>query len=109
MYQPYVHTYGIQYNKLVTKLLTFLKFNRKKEDYLPAIIHSNGTQLWYMNGQLHRNNDLPAVICSDGTRFWYINGKKHRDNDLPAVIYPYGYQHWSECTDQHKILFRMKF
>jgi hypothetical protein len=53
---------------------------------MPAIIYSNGTQLWYKNGKRHRDNDMPAVIYSNGTQEWYKNGKLHRDNDMPAII-----------------------
>ena len=31
-------------------------------------------EYWYLNGKWHRE-DGPAVIYSDGTQAWYINGK----------------------------------
>ena len=34
-----------------------------------------GSQYWYKNGKLHRDNDLPAVIYLDGTQCWYKNGE----------------------------------
>jgi hypothetical protein len=46
------------------------------------------------NGKQHRDNDLPAVIYSSGSQFWFKNGKKHRDNDLPSIIYANGDQYW---------------
>ena len=36
-------------------------------------VDSNGTQFWFNNGKLHRE-DGPAIIFPDGTQFWYING-----------------------------------
>ena len=39
------------------------------------------------DGKRHRDNDLPAVIDSNGAQIWYRNGLRHRDNDLPAVIH----------------------
>jgi hypothetical protein len=30
---------------------------------------------------------MPAEIYSDGTQYWYKNGEIHRDNDMPAIIY----------------------
>jgi hypothetical protein len=55
----------------------------------------NGDQFWCKNGNIkHRDNDLPAVIYSDGTQEWYKNGKRHRDNDLPAAIFRSEYQYW---------------
>ena len=60
-----------------------------RDNDLPAVIRSDGTQYWYKNGRLHRDCDLPASIYSDGThetQRWYNNGKCHRDGDLPAII-----------------------
>ncbi len=42
----------------------------------------------------HRDNDLPAIISSTGTQWWFQYGKKHRDNDLPAIIRTDGKQAW---------------
>ncbi len=47
-----------------------------RDNDLPAVILSNGTQKWFQNGKVHRDNDLPAIIWSDGTQEWYQNGKK---------------------------------
>jgi hypothetical protein len=57
-----------------------------------VIYRFNGTQHWYQNGQLHRENN-PAIICSNGIQFWYQNGKRHRE-DGPAVIYACGTKNW---------------
>ena len=54
--------------------------------------YPNGTQFWYLDGNLHRE-DGPAVIYPDGIQRWYLNGKLHRE-DGPAVIYPDGYKEW---------------
>ena len=51
-----------------------------------------GTQFWYINCKLHRE-DGPAAIWEGGIGEWYINGKHHRENG-PAVIYPDGSQYW---------------
>jgi hypothetical protein len=53
---------------------------------------------------MHRENDLPAIIRSDGTQYWCKIGLIHRNNDLPAVIdfmgnkfwFKYGNQYWLE-------------
>jgi len=58
----------------------------------PAIIHPDGTQVWYKNGIWHRE-DGPAVIYPDGTQFWYRYGECHRE-DGPAVIYADGSREW---------------
>ena len=38
-------------------------------------IYSNGSQLWFQNGKIHRL-DGPAVIYADGTQRWYLNGEE---------------------------------
>ena len=59
----------------------------------PAVIWSDGTQFWCINGKLHRT-DGPAIIYSTSWMEWYINGKLHR-TDGPAFIQPNGYpEYW---------------
>jgi hypothetical protein len=38
-------------------------------------VDSNGTQRWYLNGQLHRE-DGPAVILCDGTQRWFWKNRR---------------------------------
>jgi len=54
------------------------------------------------NDQLHRDNDLPAIINSDGTEKWYQNDQLHRDNDSPAIIYGSGSQSWYQNDKLHR-------
>jgi len=56
------------------------------------VIDEYGTQRWYKNGKIHRE-DGPAVIYASGSQEWRINGKLHR-TDGPAVIYADGFQAW---------------
>ena len=58
------------------------------------IVSPNGTKTWRHNeeGYFHRELD-PAVILSDGTHMWYLNGKKHRE-DGPAIIWSSGTEEW---------------
>jgi hypothetical protein len=55
----------------------------------PAIIYENGTEEWWVNGFLHRE-DGPAIrYASEGDYFeggeeWYLNGLMHR-TDGPAL------------------------
>ena len=42
-------------------------------------IYSDGSQYWYLNGQLHRE-DGPAEIYSDGYQRWWVNGELQVDN-----------------------------
>jgi hypothetical protein len=53
---------------------------------------SDGTQYWYKDGNLHRE-DGPAVINPNGYQAWFKDGERHRE-DGPAVIYPYGTRKW---------------
>ena len=36
-------------------------------------VHSSGDRLWYLNGELHRE-DGPAVEYADGDKWWFLNG-----------------------------------
>ncbi|MYM40148.1 hypothetical protein [Duganella qianjiadongensis] len=58
----------------------------------PAIIWSDGSYEWYLNGLKHRT-DGPAVERSDGTKFWYLNNKLHRE-DGPAIVWADGHRYW---------------
>ncbi len=40
---------------------------------------------WFVDGQLHRNNDMPAIEKPTKC-VWYKHGKKHRSTGAPAVI-----------------------
>jgi hypothetical protein len=51
----------------------------------------DGTERWYLNGELHRRNG-PAVI-KPGYEHWYLHGKRHR-KDGPAIIWKTGYCRW---------------
>ena len=64
-----------------------------RDNDLPAIINQNGSQYWYKNDLLHRDNG-PAIILANGDQYWYQNGNYHRDNDLPAIIELNGHQLW---------------
>ena len=58
----------------------------------PAEIYADGSQVWWLNRQLHRT-DGPAEIYADGSQRWWLNGQRHR-TDGPAVIYADGSQVW---------------
>ena len=65
----------------------------KKLAEKPTEIDSYKNKIWKNNkGQYHRE-DSPAVIWSDGTKHWYLNGKRHRE-DGPAIEYSNGYKEW---------------
>ena len=64
---------------------------RHRED-APAVILTDGSEVWYLNGKRHRE-DGPAMICSSGTKLWFQNDKKHR-TDGPAVIWADGTEEW---------------
>jgi len=40
---------------------------------------TDGTQIWYLNGLLHRE-DGPAFIGADGSQEWWLNGKIYTFN-----------------------------
>ena len=82
----------------ITKDGTQMWFNENKEFHRkdgPAVVYTNGEQLWYQNNKPHRE-DGPAVIYSNGTQYWYKNGKLHRE-DGPAMVLSNGEKHY--CLD----------
>ena len=60
----------------------------------PAVVYSNGTQEWWVNGQRHRDNGLPAIVRADGHQEWWVNDLRHREGGLPAVIWAGGRREW---------------
>jgi hypothetical protein len=57
-----------------------------------CVIEDDGTQAWWLNGRLHRE-DGPAEIFPNGTQAWCIHGNKHR-TDGPALIWADGRKTW---------------
>ena len=49
----------------------------------PANTWMDGTELWYFNGQLHRDGGLPAIIYPDGRREFYVDGVRIGGEPLP--------------------------
>lgn len=86
------------------------------------IISPNGTQEWWLNGKLHRE-DSPAIIYPDGTEEWRLNGKYHRE-DGPAFVDADGSKEWwlenkaytfgdwcllIDRTDEEKAILKLKY
>lgn len=57
-------------------------------------ITNNGSEKWYKNDKLHRDNDKPTFISCYGVQYWHQYGKLHRDNDNPAIVHPDGEKRW---------------
>ena len=55
-------------------------------------VHSDGTKVWYQNGNYHRE-DGPAFEGADGTKYWFLNDLLHRE-DGPAIEYADGTKKW---------------
>ena len=50
------------------------------------MIYITGSQEWYKNGQLHRDNNFPAKIpanSDDKSLEWYVDGECTGDTDNP--------------------------
>jgi hypothetical protein len=54
------------------------------------------------NWDVHREGDRPAIIWSDGTEIYYKRGKKHRENG-PAAIFLDGHEEWYFEGKFHRI------
>jgi hypothetical protein len=65
-----------------------------RDDDLPASVLSTGEREWYRYGAQHRDHDLPAVVHPDGTSIYIVDGKLHRGGGQPAVVYPSGHTEW---------------
>ena len=46
-------------------------------------VHEDGTQEWFLNGKLHRE-DGPAIIAG-GYQVWFLDGKKVTEVDVKIV------------------------
>lgn len=51
----------------------------------PARIKPNGSEIYYVDNEIHRYGDNPAVVNSNGYRAYYEFDQRHRING-PAVI-----------------------
>lgn len=81
--------------------LWYLNGELHRDGDLPALIDTN-KQVWHKHGKIHREGDLPAVIYADNVQqVWYKNDKIHRDGDLPAVIY-FNRQIWYKKDKIHR-------
>jgi len=87
---------------------------------LPAVISADGTQYWYNNMMIHRDDIIeinghkqymPAVIYTNGDRKWYWKNNIHRNDTvlidgfpqtLPAIIEINGTQKWYKHGKIHR-------
>jgi hypothetical protein len=67
------------------KVIWRLKDKVIHRDFGPAIINTDGFELWVKNGVWHRE-DGPARTFPSGKQEWWINGMLHRTNG-PAIEY----------------------
>jgi len=74
----------------------YLNGQRHREDG-PAVEYPNGTKWWYLNGELHRK-DGPAIEYSDGTKWWYLNSQNLSEKDWFQKVNP-------ECTLEVDLIF----
>ena len=77
---------------MVNKIKVFTPNMKKPE----CKIDTDGTKLWFLNGNLHREDinpetglTMPAIEWADGSKFWYSNDNRHRD-DGPAIEFADG-------------------
>lgn len=67
----------------------------------PAVTHTDGTSVWYQNGDLHCTTG-PAIIWANGDLEWWQNGLRHRA-DGPAIEWHDGYKEWWVNDRLHRI------
>jgi hypothetical protein len=56
-------------------------------------ISGAGVDKWYQYGKLHRDNDKPAIMYSNGSCEWWVNGKRHRFSK-PMIKTKEHYAYW---------------
>ena len=69
----------------ITKTEWYNKKGQLHREDGPAIIYSNGTKRWFINGLRHRD-DGPAVETNDGYKEWYINNKQLSENEFNQYL-----------------------
>jgi hypothetical protein len=79
-----------------------------RDNDLPVVIWSNGTDTWFIGENLHRDNDKPAKIWLNGTKEWFKNGKRHREGNNPAIIFNNGRKEWYK-NDKHYNNFKLNY
>ena len=70
-------------------------------DEIECSINDEGTKMWLLNGQFHRE-DGPAIEYANGTKYWYINGLLHRE-DGPAIDWPDRTAIWYIKNNRHRL------
>jgi hypothetical protein len=78
-----------------------------KDDDLPAIEHSDGRLDWLSNGTFHRLY-APAVMYGV-FELWYVNGTYIPNDVIINFIHEYRLPDWQKWTNEHKMLFRLRF
>jgi hypothetical protein len=84
--------------KEIDKYENICYFNNKNQRHRtdgPAVVWSNGSESWWVNGKCHRL-DGPAIIWVDGDKVWRVNDKLHR-LDGPAIVLNNGFVEWGLC------------
>ena len=100
-YQP--HNYdGLAIINKYGDQLWYKEGNLHRDRDQPAKIFANGTRIWYKEGKLHREGDQPAAIFADGSQWWYKEGERHRDGNQPAIIFADGDQDWWKEGKRHR-------
>jgi len=69
----------------------------------PAVEHANGSKMWYLNDELHREGG-PAVEDFDGFKAWYQEGKRHREGGPAVKVVPEEY--FTKSTPRKKLKLR---
>jgi hypothetical protein len=68
----------------------------------PAVV-INGTEIWYKEGERHREGGLPSGEFANGSKEWFVEGKRHRDGDLPAIVRRNGTMFWYKHGRRHRV------
>lgn len=80
----------------------FLGTEVHRDDDLPAVMRTDGKNIWCQHDLIHRDGDKPAITYPSGAQFWYIDGNLDRSSG-PAAIYSDGRMEYYEKGKLHRI------
>ena len=69
----------------------------------PAVVITDGSEIWYKEGERHRGGGLPSGEFANGTKEWVVEGKRHRAGDLPAIARRNGTMFWYKHGLRHRV------
>ena len=90
------------YAKVIVEYGDKLYYNEKGQLHRldgPAVEYKNGSKIWYINNNRHRNID-PSCEWKNGDKYWVFKNKEHRIGGI--ACYGLWYIHGKEYTKEQQ-------